>query len=71
MTTSRLTARLDKVLLQLDPLKRRMVVFVEDGESDMDVVLRTAVTWPVVMAPKPCATAEEWLRQRDVKRGAP
>ena len=69
MTTSRLTARLDKVSLQIDPQHRPMVVRMEDGESAQDAMMRSGVTWPVAVMPWPCATNEEWLRLHARKTG--
>lgn len=59
MTTSRLTARLDK-LQSNQP--RSMCIHPQPGESEVDLACRAAaVGYPVVLAPKPCTTVEEWL----------
>ena len=57
--TSRLAARLDR----LRPLKiDGFVVHQNPGESDLDIE-RKALTAgrPVIIAPRPCNSAEEWL----------
>lgn len=57
--TSRLSARLDR----LRPLRiSGMVVYREPGESDLDVELKIlAAVRPVIVAPRPCKSAEEWF----------
>ena len=57
--TARLLARIER----LRPHRSgSFVVFRDPGESDLDVKLRAlAVGRPVVVAPRPCKTSEEWL----------
>jgi len=71
MTNSRLNARIER----LQPIRTwPMVIYYEPGESEMDVERRAASSpRPVVVAPKPCATTEEWLEDVDhhLGRGRP
>ncbi len=59
MTNSRLNARIER----LQPMRTwPMVIYPEPGESEMDVERRAASSSrPVVVAPRPCASTEEWL----------
>ena len=56
---ARLLARLER----LQPRKRASyVVYREPGDSDLDVEIKVrAAGRPVVVAPRPCKTIEEWL----------
>ena len=71
MTNSRLNARVER----LQPISTwPMVIYPEPGELEMDVERRAASSpRPVVVAPKPCATTEEWLEAVDhhLGRGRP
>ena len=56
---ARLLARLER----LQPRKRTSyVVYREPGDSDLDVEIRVMTAGrPVIVAPRPCKTTEEWL----------
>ena len=41
--------------------QRRLVVHKGYGESDEEAMARAGERWPVIIAPEPCATTEEWL----------
>ena len=62
MTTERLRNRLDKI--EAVTRHRPMVVYMRDGESELELAQRiAAVGYPVIVAPEPCATTDEWLAQ--------
>jgi hypothetical protein len=60
MTTERLRNRLGKI--EAVTRRRPMVVYMRDGESELELAQRiAAVGYPVIVAPEPCATTDEWL----------
>ncbi len=59
--TSRLNARLEKLSLMTRE-NQAFVISRRDGESEFDLELRIrAIGRPVVVAPEPSATIDEWL----------
>jgi hypothetical protein len=64
MTAERLRNRLAKVEGRLAP--HSFVVYVEDGESELDALDRAGVLGSdrrVVLMPRPIADTAEWLRK--------
>lgn len=61
MTTKNLSERLNR----LQPEKLELLcVFLAPGESELELQRRIAAAGrPVVVAPKPCSTVEEWLER--------
>ena len=63
MTTPQLKTRIERLEHQQNPPRpRSYVIEMRDGESEMDLAGRVAAAGrPVVVMPKRCDTAEEWL----------
>jgi hypothetical protein len=64
MSGDRLRNRLDKIEGRLAPPS--FVVYVEDGESELDALARAGVLGSdrrVALMPQPIADTDEWLRQ--------
>ena len=63
MTLNTLKGRIERLeVLQNPPPTRSCVIYIREGESEMDLARRVAaVGRPVMVTPKPCATVEEWL----------
>jgi hypothetical protein len=68
MSKGNLTARVEKLATMRGSRARCMVVFRREGESTERALARSGVTWPVIVAPEPCGTTEEWLRRYAAKR---
>ena len=61
MIKNTLKGRVDRIELQRTPPPREeMVIWPEDGES-MEAAGRRAAGRPVIVAPKPCLSTDEWL----------
>jgi hypothetical protein len=64
MNRNTLRGRIERIELERNPPKHRSyVVYQRDGESAEEAIARAGVSWPVIVAPEPCATTEEWLRR--------
>ena len=62
MSKGNLTTRVERLAKLRGNRSRCMVVFRREGESTEQALSRSGVTWPAIVAPEPCATAEEWIR---------
>jgi len=72
MNRNTLRGRLERIELERrPPPHRKMVVYKRDGESEEEALVRSGVRWPVIIAPEPCATTEEWLRRCAPTRAKP
>jgi hypothetical protein len=72
MNRNTLRGRVERIELERSPQPhRRTVVYKRDGESNEEAMARAGVRWPVIIAPEPCATAEEWLRRCAPARAKP
>jgi hypothetical protein len=57
-----LKARIERIELERRPPPHRLlVVRIWDGASAEEGVALAGVRWPVMVAPEPCATTEEWV----------
>ena len=63
MSKGNLTTRVEKLITMRGSRSRCTVVFRREGETAEQALARSGATWPVIVAPEPCATSEEWLRR--------
>ena len=63
MSKGNLTTRVEKLVERRGSRSRCTVVFRREGETAEQALARSGATWPVIVAPEPCATSEEWLRR--------
>ena len=71
MSKGNLATRVEKLVTMRGSRSQCTVVRMPEGETAEQALARSGATWPVIVAPEPCATAEEWLRRYAPARAKP